>query len=289
MWPRMLGLIIAMLIYSCQSNRDIKSEQKTMLKLTLRQRIPENSTFKLENKEVSWKPNETSIIIIDLWDDHHCISAARRVAELALFMNTVAHEARAKGMLIIHAPSDCMEFYEHTEQRKRAEEAVLKKAPIPFIWNNHNPIYEAPIPAKVSQAGCSCDTPEPCGFEHQVWSRENEAIEIVKGDIISDDGQEIYNVLTQDSIKNVIIMGVHTNLCVLGRPFGIRQMVYLGMNTVLCRDLTDSYHRDPGHHFEGLRQIIEHIETYWCPTITSDQLTGRKPFIFAEDTSATGI
>ena len=50
-------------------------------------------------------------------------------------------------------------------------------------------------------------------------------------------------------------------------------MVYLGKNVVLCRDLTDSYHRDPGKHFEGLDQIIRHIETYWCPTITSENIS----------------
>jgi hypothetical protein len=44
--------------------------------------------------------------------------------------------------------------------------------------------------------------------------------------------------------------------------------------------LTDSYHRDPGRHFEGLDLIIEHIEKYWCPTITSESITGKPPFRF---------
>ncbi len=39
-------------------------------------------------------------------------------------------------------------------------------------------------------------------------------------------------------------MGVHANICVLGRPVGIRQLVYLGKKPILCRDLTDSFHRD---------------------------------------------
>lgn len=40
-------------------------------------------------------------------------------------------------------------------------------------------------------------------------------------------------------------MRVHTNICVLGRPFGIRQLVRLGKKPVLCRDPTNSFHRDP--------------------------------------------
>ena len=81
----------------------------------------------------------------------------------------------------------------------------------------------------------------------------------------------------------VTIMGVHTNMCVLGRPFGIRQMVYAGKNVILCRDLTDSYHRDPGRHFEGLREIVAHVEKHWCPTVTSASITGKTPFRFKDD------
>ena len=57
-------------------------------------------------------------------------------------------------------------------------------------------------------------------------------------------------------------------------------MAYLKKNVVLCRDLTDSFHRDPGHHFEGLDRIVTHVEKYWCPTITSKSLTGQPPFQF---------
>ena len=81
-------------------------------------------------------------------------------------------------------------------------------------------------------------------------------------------------------------MGVHTNRCIMTRSTGIRQMVYAGMDVLFCRDLTDSYHRDPGRHFEGREKIIEHIEKYWCPTITSEQFTGVKPFRFKDDRTA---
>jgi len=77
--------------------------------------------------------------------------------------------------------------------------------------------------------------------------------------------------------------GVHTDVCVLGRPFGIRQLVYLGKKPLLCRDLTDAFHSHPGGHFNGTDLIVAHIETHWCPTVTSDQLVGGKPFRFSED------
>jgi hypothetical protein len=38
-------------------------------------------------------------------------------------------------------------------------------------------------------------------------------------------------------------------------------------------------------HFRGTELIVEHIEKYVCPTITSDQLLGGKPFRFSGDGS----
>ena len=115
-----------------------------------------------------------------------------------------------------------------------------------------------------------------------VWHRQIDTIKIHAADAITANGQEVYNLLQERGIDNVILIGVHTNRCVLGRPFGIRQMVSLKKNVVLCRDLTDSFHRDPGHHFEGLDQIVSHVEKYWCPTMTSETLTGKPPFRFQQ-------
>ena len=50
------------------------------------------------------------------------------------------------------------------------------------------------------------------------WDRSADTI------VLSDDGRKIYNYLRSLGIKNVVMMGVHTNMCVLGRSFGIRQL-----------------------------------------------------------------
>jgi hypothetical protein len=99
-------------------------------------------------------------------------------------------------------------------------------------------------------------------------------------DAVTDSGQEVFNLLEQRGIDDVLVMGVHTNICVLGRPYGIRQLVYLGKKPILCRDLTDSFHRDERGHAWGTDAIVAHIERYWCPTVTSDRLLGGAPFQF---------
>lgn len=253
------------------------------IKFSLQQRDPESNKTIITNKY--FNPSKTAIIVIDMWNDHYCLSSARRVAEMAPTMNEVLKIARQMGMFVIHAPSGCMDFYKDTPQRRCAEDAPFVKALVEFKWNNFNPDQEGYLEPNLEKGGCSCDTPEPCRSGFKAFERQIKIIEIKTEDAISDDGQEIYNLLKNRSIETTVIMGVHTNVCVLGRPFGIRQMVYLGENVILCRDLTDSHHRDPGKHFEGLARIIEHVEKYWCPTITSDQITGGKPFRFKNNNS----
>lgn len=94
--------------------------------------------------------------------------------------------------------------------------------------------------------------------------------------------------MKQRGIENVIIMGVHTNMCVLGRPFGIRQMVMQGQNVVLVRDMTDTMNNPREapfvNHFTGNDLVFEHIERHWCPTVTSGDILGDgKTFRFPGD------
>jgi hypothetical protein len=109
------------------------------------------------------------------------------------------------------------------------------------------------------------------------WKRQHPAIDILGFDGVSDSGQEIYNFCKQEGITNVALMGVHTNICILNRGFGIRQFTRLGFQVVLARDLTDAMY-DPRQrpfvsHTRGTELVIEHIEAQWCPSILGEDLT----------------
>jgi len=86
--------------------------------------------------------------------------------------------------------------------------------------------------------------------------------------------------MQQRGITHVIVMGVHENMCIPGRPFSIPQMVRQGQNVVLVRDLTDCLYnprRSPHvNHFKGTELMTAHIEKHWCGTIPSDQVIGRQ-------------
>jgi hypothetical protein len=143
---------------------------------------------------------------------------------------------------------------------------ILKTCPL-------DPAREKDLP--VDDVTQPCDD-ETVGPAVRRYNRENELLEIAAEDGISDSGEEIYSYFCHQKIHNVVMMGVHTNMCVLGRPFGIRQQVRLGMNVVLARDLTDAMY-DPRQrpwvtHERGTAMIIEHVERYWCPTVQSEDL-----------------
>jgi nicotinamidase-related amidase len=180
-------------------------------------------------------------------------------------MNAVVKAARAKGVTIIHSPSETMPFYKDHPARKRLIDAP--HAEMPEEAAHHDP----PLPVDSSDGGS--DTGEKPW--HRAWTRQHSGIDIdERTDGISDDGQEIWNFLKQRKIKNLIVMGVHTNMCVLDRPFAIKPMVRRGMNVLLVRDMTDAMYnpaRPPYvSHEAGTRLVIEYIEKFWCPTIASD-------------------
>jgi len=240
------------------------------LNLTIRQQTPKTSGrhgWRITEEEVKWSASETAIIIVDMWNKHWSWGATERVNVMAPRINTVINVARDQGVTIIHAPSDVMDFYEDHPARLHALAAPKVEPPEPA----EHP--DPPMPVDASDGGS--DTGEE--KSSKAWSSQHPAIEIKDGDFISDNGGEVYNVLMQNGIKNIIYMGVHTNMCVLGRSFAIKAMVRWGFNVVLSRDLTDAMYNPfkPPYvsHEEGTRLVIEYIEKFWCPTILSGDLT----------------
>jgi nicotinamidase-related amidase len=257
------------------------------LELSLRSLRPaggDDTAWRSVEERVSWDPAQTALVICDMWDQHWCQGATERVVEMAPRVNQVVSRLRDRGVLIIHCPSDTLAFYQGhpgLELARRAPKVDL--AAIEAQCRDRLPGEEPPLPIDDSDGGCD-DNP-PCAHGAP-WRRQTAMIEIRDGDAITD-GVEAYYLMHQRGITNVLILGVHQNMCVLGRPFAIRQMVRLGQNVALVRDLTDSMYnsrRAPFvDHFTGNDLVRWHIERYGCPTITSDQIIGGEPFRFVND------
>ena len=249
----------------------------------------------------SWNPTQTALIVCDVWDLHHSRNAVRREEEFAPRLNEVVKEARRRGVTIIHAPSSCMDSYADHPARKRAVDTPLSENLPTDIqdWCSRIPPEEqGTYPLDQSDGGADDDPAEAAEWAAKLeamgrnpgapWKKQSDLIEIEPQDYISDQGDEVWSILEANGIDHVILTGVHTNMCVLGRPFGLRQMSKNGKRVALMRDMTDTMYNPAMwpyvSHFTGTDRIVEHIEKFVCPTITSDQVIGGEPFVFQNDT-----
>lgn len=274
------------------------------LELELRYQLPTSDgspRFHRLSRAEKWNPSNTAVIVCDMWDSHHCVNAVRRVAELAPRIDRFCNVLRDQGVTIIHAPSSCMDAYRDHPARHRVA-TIPAAASMPediASWCDQIPSEEvAAYPVDQSQGGEDDDWED-----HRLWAQRLESIgrnprapwqrqvDVIgmdeKRDFISDSGTEIWSILAFQNIQNVILVGVHTNMCVLGRPFGLRRLSQGGKNVVLARDLTDTmydYRAWPyANHFTGTDLVVSHIERYVCPTISSSQVLGDDEFRFSHD------
>lgn len=268
---RVISLTILVLVFGMQCSLS----EKITLSVRSREQDPNDSnSYLVKKKKLMLSPNELAIILCDLWDSDS-------PSKFAISTNEVVKIARDKGVFIIHAPSETMDYYKDTPQRKRALDAPYAQAPNIIRRRVEESEYEPPLPGTFQHIRSGFDEKNlyvNTSLSKKTWTKQNDAIEIAPEDAISDNGQEIYNLLEQHSIDNVVIIGGATDICIVRRSFGIRQMVYNGKNIMLCRDLTSVGGSHTETRSKAYQQIIEHIEKYWCPSITSQSITGNPPY-----------
>jgi hypothetical protein len=246
------------------------SAEQSKCRLALRSRVESvrgNGQWREVRIDYPFDPSRSALIVCDMWDKHWCTGANIRVAALAKKLEPVLEVARRQGMIIVHAPSDTMSFYATMPQRQRMLSLQLIAPP------KETEITSPPMPIDDSDGGC--DTPGD--KEHRVWTCEQPGLKIAPADYISDNGREIYSLFRLRGIQTVFYTGVHANMCILNRTFGIKQMKRWGLDCILLRDLTDAMYgpQDPPHvsHQEGTELVVEFIEKYWSPTATSAELS----------------
>ncbi|MFM2216130.1 MAG: hypothetical protein RL240_448 [Planctomycetota bacterium] len=282
------------------ANNPALADVYSLKKRTTVPQAQQSSTLQRTYSEVTWEPQRTAVIVCDVWDYHHCKNAVTRLDQMLPRMEAILQKTRQAGSLIIHSPSDCMPYYANHPARERVASIPLENLPDQIAsWNCRlEKELSSNYPLDQSDGG-EDDQPE----EHKVWAdkltalgrnpnlpwkSQNPALSIdASKDYISDRGDEVWAILKHHRIQHVIMIGVHTNMCVLGRPFGLRQLKNNGMDVVLVRDLTDCMYNPKRwpyvDHYSGNDLMISYIEQTVCPTIASDQILDGKPVVFTED------
>jgi hypothetical protein len=141
------------------------------------------------------------------------------------------------------------------------------------------PHPEYPLPLNVDDGGAH-------GAIVEVGTRATGYAQIEGLDIVfEEDGvkdgicepiEPVWNLMQAKGIRNVIITGCSTNMCVMGKPLGIRNWVQRGINVVLVRDLTRPMYSPASPPYVNLdvatKMMTDYVEKFWCPTVASEEI-----------------
>jgi hypothetical protein len=228
------------------------------MELTLQTRDPETGNIVLTTEKVD--PKHVGVIAVDVWNFHWCKTATMRVDAFVPRMNKALDAARALGMTVMLCPSDVVDNYVGYPQREAV--FALPKYPVPSVVN----VTCQPAP---DAGGCACGR-ERCAVNYG-WDGMHPALRIGEADLMPDTQAEVYAICVKYGITHLIYIGFHTQVCLLGKPMGLRAMKSAGLRCFLARDMTDAHPGyDPSRNFTpdlNTEQVVAHFEKYLAPTI----------------------
>jgi len=228
------------------------------IELPLQTRDPNTDTVVVTPTRID--PSKTGIVVVDMWNYHWCKTATERVAAMVPRMERCLTEARQMGMKVFLCPTDAVDQYAGTPQREAVFAVPIR--PIPALRK-----IECPSPPQ--GGGCACGR-EKCPGNYG-WDAMHPGLSIHADDLMPNSLETLYWICKDAGIENLIFMGVHTQVCLLGKSVGLRNMKSAGFNCILARDLTDAHpDYDPARGLtpDGLTAAtVAHFEKYLCPTI----------------------
>jgi nicotinamidase-related amidase len=201
-----------------------------------------------------------ALLICDMWNHHWCRSLEDGTDALAPRLAKTVAAFREVGGTIVHAPSETMRFY--TDYPARIWVTDLSKPPLPANLEHPDPPLPQPQPPQCPEQP-PCDQPDGPPWP---WTCQHPAISVAEPDAILETGCELLAVIHAREIELVYVTGVHTNMCVLDRSFGIKQLRRWGIECRLVSDLTEAA---PPTYTDD---VVKYIDTNWCRAVTSDAL-----------------
>lgn len=229
------------------------------LTLDLQTREPATGAITLRAEEVD--PRRVGVIAVDVWNFHWCKTATMRVDAFVPRMNRALDAARDLGMTVMLCPSDVVDNYVGFAQREAV--LALPLMPVPTV-------AEVECPPAPDAGGCACGR-ERCAVNYG-WDGMHPGLRLAATDLMPDTQAEVYAICRQRGLTHLIYVGFHTQVCLLGKPMGLKAMKSAGLRCVLARDLTDAHPGyDPARGFTpdlNTEQVVEHFERHLAPTIS---------------------
>ena len=108
----LLAPVLTVLVASTASSPELRLKVRTRVEI-----YKGSGDWREVAIDEPFSPSSSALILCDMWDNHWCRGAAGRVEILARKVSPVIDLARARGVLIIHAPSETMPYYRDMPQR----------------------------------------------------------------------------------------------------------------------------------------------------------------------------
>lgn len=174
-------------------------------------------------------------------------------------MNRTLEQARKLGMTVFLCPTDVADNYVGTPMVERAlavEPLAIPSAP------------DLVCPPAPDGGGCTCGR-ERCRVNYG-WDGMHPGLVIGPDDLMPNDPERLYAICKQRGITHILFVGVHTQVCLLGKSVGLRAMTRAGFRCALARDLTDAHGRyEPGVETpdDFTAKVVEHFERHLAATV----------------------
>lgn len=208
-----------------------------------------------------------ALLSIGMWSEHKCKVATDKLNEISPKLNELMKKIRNSGGKIIHGSSTLVNLPEYKSMRTRIENLPNAKLV------DRGMVQFPPVPIDDSDGGtCELNT----NFVRKNV-RMNPLIEMdFERDAISGHNKEILNYLHHHGIELLLVCGTHTNMCVLDRMYGIKNIIRYGFPVVLVRDCVDALHNPSLYPYttrdETNELMSEWIEEHFCPSVHSDDI-----------------
>lgn len=254
-WIRSLAFLFA-----------VTMAQGREIQLTLQTRDPATGKVVLTTEKVDTR--HVGVIAVDVWNFHWCKTATMRVDAIVPRIDKALEAARGLGMTVMLCPSDVVDNYVGYPQREAV--FALPRVTVPNVTTVTCP----PVP---DAGGCACGR-ERCAVNYG-WDGMHPALRIGDKDWMPDTQAEVYALCKEKGLTHLIYVGFHTQVCLLGKPMGLRAMKSAGLHCVLARDMTDAHPGyEPSRGFTpdlNTAQVVEHFEKHLAPTIELQQELGK--------------
>jgi hypothetical protein len=211
-------------------------------------------------------PKKTAVIVVDAWHYHWCRTWRNRAGSLIPRFNHSLGGARKLGMTLIFSPTNAMRDMHATPQRKAT--LALPDRPLPPLSK-----VADPYPGSLRFGMCECGLGDDCFYTNNV-NNQHPDLKMADGEFIALTQQEAYNVLTSRGMTHIIYTGFATNMCMWGKPTGMKYMRQFGFKCMVARDLTEAITRYAEGSFNptrGTLEVIEVIERDLAPSISMEE------------------